>query len=64
MSKYNLEALKHTFVTSIETISLQISVISEVREQKMLAHLLEVHLLPVNAFEELMLLHLWGSACV
>lgn len=27
------------------------------------SHLLQVHLLPVDAFEELMLLHLGGSAC-
>lgn len=30
----------------------------------MLPHLLQVHLLPVNTFEKLVLLHLWGSACV
>lgn len=31
------------------------------KEQKVVTHLLEVHLLPVDAFEKLMLLHLWGS---
>lgn len=34
------------------------------KEQKVVTHLLEVHLLPVDAFEKLMLLHLWGSTCV
>ena len=34
------------------------------KKKMKLTHLLEVHLLPVNAFEKLMLLHLRGSACV
>lgn len=65
------------FVTNLDTnFSPQTSIISEHvdkieifqnpqhNEQKMFTHLLEVHLLPVNAFEKLMFLHLWGSACV
>ena len=34
------------------------------KEQKVVTHLLQVHLLPVDAFEKLMLLHLRGSTSV